>query len=118
MAGATLLVLLIACVNVAGLLLARGGDPPARAGGPRSAGGGPGQIVRQLLTESVLLSLAGGALALAAAAAVRRAVPALVPVTVTRLDEVGLDGVVLAFTLGLSVAVGLLFGVVPAFQSP
>ena len=73
--------------------------------------------MRQLLTESVLLSLGGGALGLATAAAALRAVPALVPVTVTRLDEVGLYGVVLAFTFGLSVAVGLLFGAVPACQS-
>ena len=71
-------------------------------------GAGRGCIVRQLLTESVLLNLAGGAPGLATAAAVLRAVPALVPVTVTRLDEVGLEGVVLAFTLGVAVAVGLI----------
>ena len=117
LAGATLLVLLIACVNVAGLLLARGVTRRRELAVRGALGAGRGRIVRQLLTESVLLSLGGGALGLATAAAVLRAVPALVPVTVTRLDEVGLDGAVLAFTLGLSVAVGLLFGAVPAFQS-
>ncbi len=117
LAGATLLVLLIACVNVAGLLLARGVTRRRELAVRGALGAGRGRIVRQLLTESVLLGLGGGALGLATAGAVLRAVPALVPVTVTRLDEVGLDGVVLAFTLGLSVAVGLLFGAVPAFQS-
>ena len=117
LAGATLLVLLIACVNVAGLLLARGVTRRRELAVRGALGAGRGRIVRQLLTESVLLGLGGGALGLATAAAVLRAVPALVPVTVTRLDEVGLDGVVLAFTLGLSVAVGLLLGAVPAFQS-
>ena len=72
--------------------------------------------MRQLMTESVVLSFAGGALGLAAAALVIRAVPALVPGDIARLDEVGVDGVVLAFTLGLSVVVGLAFGAVPAFQ--
>ena len=116
LAGATLLVLLIACVNVAGLLLARGVARRRELAVRGALGAGRGRIVRQLLTESVLLGLAGGVLGLATAAIVLRAVPALVPGAVTRLDEVGLDGVVLAFTLGLSVVVGLLFGAVPALQ--
>ena len=79
-------------------------------------GAGRGRIVRQLLTESMLLSFGGGALGIVAAAAVLRAVPALVPGDIVRLDEVNVDGVVLAFTLGLSGLVGLLFGVAPALQ--
>ena len=116
LAGATLLVLLIACVNVAGLLLARGVGRQRELAVRGALGAGRGRIARQLLTESVMLGLGGGALGLATAAVVLRAAPALVPGAVTRLDEVGLDGVVLAFTLGLSVVVGLLFGAVPALQ--
>ena len=116
LAGATLLVLLITCVNVAGLLLARGVARRRELAVRGALGAGRGRIVRQLLTESVMLSLAGGGLGLATAAAVLRAAPAVVPGTVTRLDEVGLDGVVVAFTVGLSVAVGLIFGAVPALQ--
>ncbi len=63
-----------------------------------------------------MLGVGGGALGLAAAAAVLRAVPAVVPGDIARLDEVGIDGVTLAFTLGLSVTAGLLFGTAPAFQ--
>ena len=72
--------------------------------------------MRQLLTENVVLGLGGGLVGLGAAAAVLRAVPALVPGYVARLHEAGVDGVVLAFTLGLSVLVGLAFGAAPAFQ--
>ena len=114
--GATALVLLIACVNVAGLLLARGVNRQRALAVCAALGAGRGRIVRQLLTESMLLSLGGGALGLAAAAVVLRVVPALVPGDIVRLDEVDLDGVVLAFTLGLSTLVGLAFGAAPAFQ--
>ena len=113
---ATALVLLIAGSNVAGLLLARGVTRQRALAVCAALGAGRGRIVRQLLTESVVLSLTGGALGLAAATLVVRAVPALVPGDIARLDEVTVDGVVLAFTLGLSVVVGLAFGAVPAFQ--
>ena len=63
-----------------------------------------------------MLGVGGGVLGLASAAMVLRTVPALVPGDIARLDEVGIDGVTLAFTLGLSIAAGLLFGAVPAFQ--
>ena len=114
--AATALVLLIACSNVAGLLLARGVTRQRPLAVSAALGAGRGRLVRQLLTESLVLSLSGGALGLAASAVVLRAVPALVPGNVARLDEVGVDGVALAFTLGLSVVVGLLFGAAPALQ--
>ena len=113
---ATALVLLIAGSNVAGLLLARGVTRQRALAVCAALGAGRGRIVRQLLTESVVLSVTGGALGLAAATLVIRAVPAMVPGDIARLDEVTVDGVVLAFTLGLSVVVGLAFGAVPAFQ--
>ena len=115
--GATALVLLVACVNVAGLSLARGAARQRALAVCAALGAGRGRIVRQLLTESVVLSLGGGLLGLAASVAVLGAVPVLVPGDVARLEDVGLDGVALAFTLGLSVIVGLVFGAAPAFQS-
>ncbi len=114
--AATALVLLIACINAAGLLLARGVTRQRMFALCAALGAGRGRLVRQLLTESVALSLTGGVLGLAAAAVVLRAVPALVPVDVARLDEMGIDAVTVAFTVGLSVLVGLLSGAVPALQ--
>lgn len=114
--AAVALVLLIACSNVAGLLLARGVTRRRELALRAALGAGRGRVVRQLLTESVVLGVGGGLVGLAAATGVLRAVPALVPGYVARLDEVGVDGAVLAFTLGLSVLVGLAFGAAPAFQ--
>ena len=114
-AAATALVLLIACVNVAGLRLARGVTRQRALAVCAALGAGRGRIVRQVLTESMLLSLGGGVLGLAVAA-VLRVVPTLVPGNVVRLDEVELHGVVFAFTLGLSMFVGLVFGAAPAVQ--
>ncbi len=116
LAAATALVLLIACVNVAGLLLARGVTRRRAMAVCAALGAGRSRIVRQVLTESMLLSLGGGVLGLAVAAVLLRVVPALVPGNVVRLDEVGLHGVVLAFTFGLSMFVGLVFGAAPALQ--
>ena len=113
---ATTLILLIACINVAGLLLARGVTRRRALAVSAALGAGRGRLIRQLLTESVLLSLGGGAVGLAMAVAVLRAAPALVPGDVARLHEVSVDGVVLAFGFGVSVAVGLVFGAMPALQ--
>ena len=114
--AATALVLLIACINVAGLLLARGVTRQRGLAVCAALGASRGRLVRQLLTESVMLGAGGGVLGLAAAALVLRAVPAVVPGDIARLDQVGIDGLSVAFTVGLSIAAGLLFGAAPAFQ--
>ena len=113
---ATALVLLVACINVAGLLLARGVTRRRALAVCAALGAGRGRLVRQLLTESVVLSATGGLLGLAAAAAVLGVLPAVVPGDVARLDDVGINGPGLAFALALSVVVGLAFGAAPAFQ--
>ncbi|MCY4507223.1 MAG: FtsX-like permease family protein, partial [Acidobacteria bacterium] len=113
---ATALVLLIACINVAGLLLARGVARQRALAVCAALGASRWRLVRQLLTESLMLGVGGGVLGLAAASMVLRAVPALVPGDVARLDEVGIAPVTLAFTFGLSIAAGLLFGAAPALQ--
>ena len=114
LAAATGLVLLMACANVAGLLLARGVGRRRELAIRGALGAGGGRVVRQLLTESVLLSVAGGAVGCAVAAGIVRAAPALIPRSVPGLADVALDGAALAFTAGLAVAAGLLFGTAPA----
>ena len=112
----TALVLAVACINVAGLFLAHGVARRRELAVRGALGAGRGRIARLLLTESVVLSVSGGALGLAAAGLILRGVPALVPGAVPRLEEVGVDGVVLAFGAGLSVVAGLVFGAVPALS--
>ena len=112
----TVLVLLVACLNAAGLLLARGVTRRRMLAISAALGASRSRLARQLLTESTVLSLSGGVLGLAAAAVVLRAVPALVPGDVARLDEVRIDGVAFVFTVGLSLLVGLLCGAGPAFR--
>ena len=112
--AATGLVLLMACANVTGLLLARGIARRRELAIRGALGAGRGRVARQLLTESVLLGAAGGAAGVAVAAGIVRAAPSLVPRNVPGLADVALDGVVLAFAAGLSVAAGLLFGAAPA----
>jgi predicted permease len=115
--GAVSFVLLIACANVANLLLARS-TGRAREFAIRSAlGASPGRVIRQLLTESVMLGMAGGGIGLLLAkwgtSAILRALPDSLP----RTEEIGIDGHVLAYTLGVSILTGMVFGLVPALKT-
>ncbi len=111
------LVLLIACVNVANLMLVRGAARVKEMAIRTALGATRGRMVRQLLTESCLLAVAGGGFGLALSYASLRLLKAVNPGNIPRLEEVSIDGSVLAFTLLVSILTGIVFGVVPAFQA-
>jgi predicted permease len=115
--GAVAFVLLIACANVANLWLARSATRTREFAIRLALGAGRAQIVRQLVTESVLLSLAGGILGLAIARLGLSAVLAAAPGSVPRIENAGVNAPVLWFAFGVSTMVGIVFGLLPALRS-
>ena len=115
--GTAGLVLLIACANVANLTLARLMRREREMAIRAAMGAGRGRLIRQLLTESTLVSVAGGALGLLLAAGGLQLLVGFAARFTTRASEIGIDGLVLLFTLIVSVATGLIFGLMPAFSS-
>jgi predicted permease len=115
--GAVGLVLLVACVNVANLLLARVTSRETELAVRAALGAGRGRLVRQLLTESLLLALVGGAAGLLLAARIVDGIVALQPEGVPRLAEVGVNGAAVSFAVVLSLAASLLSGAFPALHT-
>ncbi|HSE24206.1 MAG TPA: ABC transporter permease [Pyrinomonadaceae bacterium] len=115
--GAVAFVLLIACANVANLQLSRGAARQKEIAVRAAVGAARARIIRQLLTENLLLSLIGGVLGLLFAVAGTMVLRSIGPNALPRLNEIGVDGRVLAFTFVVSVITGVLFGMAPALRS-
>jgi len=115
--GAVSLVLLIACVNISNLQLARSAARRKEMGMRNALGAARGRLIRQLLTESIMLSGAGGLLGLTLAEAGVRILRITAPANIPRLENLSIDAGVLCFTAALSLLAGLLFGVLPALEN-
>ena len=114
--GAVGLVLLIVCANVANLLLVRASTRKGEVSVRAALGASRGRLVGQILTESVVLAGCGAALGVALSVVLLEGFRAIAPVSVPRIDEVGLDATVLLFAAGLTLAVSILFGLSPALH--
>jgi putative ABC transport system permease protein len=114
--GAVVLVLLIACANVTNLLLARAGQRDSEFSLRAALGAGRGRVVRQLLTESLVLAVLGGGLGVGMAYLGVRSLVALAP-SLPRVQAIGVNGPVLLFALAITTACGLIFGLAPALHA-
>ena len=115
--GAVAFILLIACANVAHLLLTRAAGRQRELAVRTALGAGRGRLIQQLLTESVLLGIAGGVAGILLAAWVIDLLPRVATAGIPRMDELTIDGRVLGITVGLSLLTGIISGLVPAIQS-
>ena len=115
--GSVALVLLSACANVANMLLTRAAGREKEVAIRTALGAGSQRLVRQLLTESILLALLGGAAGITLAEAGLRVMRAINPGNIPRLAEIGISGGVLAFTFGASLLTGILFGLAPVWRA-
>jgi putative ABC transport system permease protein len=115
--GAVSFLVLIACGNLAGLLVARSATRLRELSICAALGAGPGRLARQVLSEALLLVLAGGAAGLGLALGVLHLLPALLPRDLPRAEDVRLDGLLLVYALGAAVVSGLLAAAVPAWQA-
>jgi predicted permease len=115
--GAVMLVLLIACVNVTNLLLARGAQRRAEFAMRAALGAAQGRLVRQLLTESLVIALLGAVFGIAIAITGVRALVALSPPGLPRVSAMSVDGKVFLFAFGLTTLIGVVVGLVPALQA-
>ena len=115
--GAVLFVLLIACANVANLQLARAAYRRHELALRNALGAGRGRVARQIVTESSLLFLLGGAAGIALAFAGLRAFVALLPSDIPQVNEIKIDKTVLFFSAGVTVLTGILFGLFPALHA-
>src|ERR1043165_8873939 len=115
--GAVVLLLLIACVNVTNLLLARGANRRGEFAMRIALGAGRNRMIRQLLTESLLLAMMGGALGLLVAEFGVRELVRLSPIELPRMVEIGVNGTVFAFALGIPTLIGIGVGLSPALHA-